>query len=189
MDLLEGIYTRQSTPRLKADPVPREFIDQILSAAVQAPNHHHVRPWRFIVLTGQARNYLGEVMAQALLKRQPGIPEPALDVERARPLRAPVLIAVGVDKPPDEKIVEIENICASAAAAENLLLAAHAIGLAGMWRTGAAAYDPDVKAFLGLQADQHLIAFLYIGFPEAERPLIPRPSYEDRTIWLDNSSS
>lgn len=185
MDLLEGIYTRQSTPKVKPDPVPRSLIEQLLSAAVQAPNHHRVRPWRFVVISGDARYQMGDVMAKALKKREPGTLEPALDIERARPLRAPVIIAVGVDKPHDPKVLEIENVSASAAAAQNLLLAAHALGLAGMWRTGPAAYSPDVKAFLGFAPDQHLIGFLYIGYPEIERPPVTRLSFEDRTDWLE----
>jgi len=96
-----------------------------------------------------------------------------------------VLIAVGVDKPSIPKAIEIENVCAAAAAVENMLLAAHALGLAAMWRTGPAAYDADVKAFLGLAPDQHLIGFVYAGYAEASPTPPQRPSHEDRTAWLD----
>jgi nitroreductase len=185
MEVLEAIHTRQSVPKVRPDPLPRELIKKLLEAAVQAPNHHHVRPWRFVVISGEARNRLGNVMARALKDRAPDTLEAALDVERARPLRAPLLIAVGVDKPSDPKVVAIENVCAAAAAAQNLLLAAHGLGLAAMWRTGPAAYDPQVKVFLGFAPDQHLIGFLYIGYPEGERVVPERPSYEDRTTWME----
>ncbi len=185
MDALAAIHTRQSIPKVKPDPVPRELIEQILSAAVQAPNHHHVRPWRFVVLTGEARSRLGEVMSRSKWEREPDVVEAVLDIERARPLRAPVLIAVGVDKPGDPKVVEIENICATAAAMENMLLAAHALGLGAMWRSGPATFDPLVKAFLGFAPDQHLIGFLYIGYPEFEPAAKARPSFEDRTVWME----
>ncbi len=185
MDALEAIYHRQSIPKVKPDPVPRELIEKLLGAAVQAPNHHKVRPWRFVVLTGQVRNRLGEVFAQAYKNREPDVMEQALDVERARPLRAPVLIAVGVDCPANEKVIEVENICATAAAIENLLIAAADLGLAAMWRTGKAAYDPDVKEFLGFLPDQHLIGFIYIGYPEVDWPPKQRPSASDRTIWME----
>jgi nitroreductase len=160
MDILEAIHSRQSVPKVRPDPLPRQLVERLLSAAVQAPNHHRVRPWRFFVLSGEARNRLGDVMAASLKKKAPDTPIEVLDVERNRPLRAPLLIAVGVDKPRDAKVIEVENICAAAAAAQNLLLAAHGLGMAGMWRTGSAAYDPDVKTFLGLDPDQHLIGFL-----------------------------
>ncbi len=185
MDALEDIFTRHSISKVKPDPVPRELIEKLLAAAVQAPNHFRVRPWRFIVLTGEARQRLGDAMAEAHKRRHPESTEAELNVERARPLRAPVLIAIGVDKPAEPKVVEIENICAAAAAAENILLAANALGLGAMWRTGHAATEPEVKCFLGLEPDQHLIAFIYVGYPEPLPEPRERPSFEDRTTWID----
>ena len=185
MDLIEGICSRQSIAKVKPDPVPHKLIEQMLEAAVQAPNHHKVRPWRFVVLAGEARYRLGEVMAQSMQERNPDTMEQALEVERARPLRAPLLIAVAADLPSSPREVEIENICAAAAAAQNLLLAAHALGLGAMWRTGAAASEPAVKSFLGLEPDQPLLGFFYIGYVVNEPPLFQRPSYEDRTIWME----
>jgi nitroreductase len=185
MELYEAIFSRASVPKVRPDAVPRSTIEKLLSAAVQAPNHHRIRPWRFVVLTGEARSRLGEVMARALGENQTGTPEPVLEVERAKPLRAPVVIAIGVAKPDAPKVVEIENVCATAAAAENLLLSAVAEGLAAMWRTGAAAFDPQVKAFLGFAPDEHLIGFIYIGYPETPREPVERMSFHDRTVWME----
>jgi nitroreductase len=185
MDAIQAIVTRHSIAKVKPDPIDRAVIEKLLHAAVQAPNHYRVRPWRFVVLTGPARNDLGEVMAQTLKKQNPELPESGLDIERAKPLRAPVLIAVGVDKPAESKVLEIENICATAAAVENLLLAAHAEGLGAMWRTGPAARDPEVKKFLGFEPDQELLSFVYIGYPDMEAPTAERQSFEDRTAWKE----
>jgi nitroreductase len=185
MDTLEAILTRHSIPKVKLDPVSRQTIEKLLQAAVQAPNHYRVRPWRFVVLTGKSREALGEIFAQSLKKQNPQVPQAGLDVERAKPLRAPLLMAVGVDKPADERVLEIENICAAAAAVENLLLAAHALGLGAMWRTGPAARDPQVKQFLGLSIEQELIGFIYIGYPELVPAPVERSSFEDRTVWME----
>jgi nitroreductase len=185
MDLIIGILSRQSISKVKPDPVPHKLIERLLEAAVQAPNHHKVRPWRFIVIAGQARNRLGDAMAQAMKQHAPETMEQALEVERARPLRAPVLIAVAADKPSSPKEIEIENLCAAAAATQNLLLAAHALGLGAIWRTGAAASEPAIKTFLGLEPDQPLLGFLYIGYPVNDLPLPQRPSFEDRTTWME----
>lgn len=184
MDTLNTIFTRQSIAEVKPDPVSHEIIEQLLSAAVQAPNHYKVRPWRFVVLTGTGREKLGEVIAQSFAEKFPQVPASALDKERAKPLRAPLLIAVGVDKPSEPKVLEIENICAAAAAVENLLLAANELGLAAKWRTGEEARDPRVKLFLGFAPDQQIISFVYIGFPSFEPPAITRPEFEDRTVWM-----
>lgn len=189
METIQAIHTRQSIKKIKSDPVPHKVIEKLLSAAVQAPNHYKVRPWRFVVLTGEARKKLGEVMAQAFLEKFPDLPSDkeaiALEKERSKPLRSPVLIAVGVDKPVESKVIEIENVCATAAACQNLLLAAHDLGLAAKWRTGDPARDAKIKQFLGFEPDQHLIAFLYIGYPEFDPEPVERPSFEDRITWME----
>jgi nitroreductase len=185
MDTLEAIFSRQSISDVKPDPVPRELIEKLLSTATQAPNHYKVRPWRFIVLTGAARERLGKVIAQSFAEKFPDAPASALDKERAKPLRAPVIIAAGVDKPSESKVLEIENVCAAAAAVENLLLAAHALGLAAKWRTGEDARNPRLKDFLGLAPDQHLIALVYIGYPVVEAGAVNRPGFKDRTKWME----
>lgn len=185
MDVFEAIQTRHSLAKVKPDPVPREVIEKLLEAAVQAPNHYKVRPWRFVVLTGEGLNRLGDTIAASQQERHPDFPQEAFDKCRALPLRAPVVIAVGVEKPDQPKVLEIENICAAAAACENLLLAAHALGLAAKWRTGEWARDKKVKEFLGFEPDQHLIAFIYLGYPEIVVEYPPRPSFEDRTVWMN----
>jgi nitroreductase len=161
------------------------LIEKMLSAAVQAPNHYKVRPWRFAVMSGAAREKLGEVMAQSTKASKPEATEEELQKDRLKPLRAPVVIAVAVDKPALPKVKEIENVCATAAAVQNMLLAAHALGLGAMWRTGPAATDPAIKHFFGWEADQHLIGFVYIGYPQQEAAPHERPSFEDRTTWME----
>jgi nitroreductase len=185
LDTIKAIYKRQSIGNLKPDDVSEEVIEKLLDAAVQAPNHHMVRPWRFIVIHREGRTRLGEVLAQSLLQRVPEATPGAVQKERDRLLRAPVVIAVGVDLPTDSRVDEIENVCAAAAAVQNMLLAATTLGLATKWRTGLPAFDPLVKQALGLSPDQHLIAFVYLGYP-AETPAEKiRPSFQDRTVWMD----
>jgi nitroreductase len=185
MDVFDAIYGRHSRGNVKPDPVPRELIEKLLDAAVQAPNHYKVRPWRFVVVTGSGRDKLGEVMAASQQSRHPEYPPEAFEKCRAVPLRAPAIIAVGVDKPSESKVLEIENVCAAAAATQNLLLAAHALGLGTKWRTGEWALDPMVKEFLGFEPDQHLIGFIYLGYPEFESESPSRPSWHDRTVWIE----
>jgi len=184
MDVFEAIHTRYSQGKVKPDPLPRELIEKLLDAAVQAPNHYKVRPWRFIVLTGEGRNKLGDVMCASQQERHPEFPQEAFDKTRSLPLRAPVVIAVGVDPPSEVRVLEIENICAAAAAIQNLLLAAHAMGLGAKWRTGEWARDAKVKEFLGFGSDQYIIGFVYIGHPEFVAQPAPRSSFEDRTVWM-----
>ena len=185
MDAIEAIRSRKSAGKFTAKPVEREKLEQLLDAGAQAPNHYKVRPWRFTVISGEARARLGDVMAAVFQRRFPTAPPEALQKEQAKPLRSPVLIAVGVDEPSDPRVLETENVCAAAAACENILVAAQAIGLGVHWRTGDAAREPDVKRFLGLRETQALIAFLYIGYQEGDPGTTARPGYEDRTTWME----
>jgi len=185
MELFEAIHNRQTQGKVKSDALPREIIEKLLSAAVQAPNHHRVRPWRFVVLTGEARNRLGDAMAASQMDQKPDLPQEAFDKTRSMPLRAPVLIAVAADKPSEEKIIEIENVSAASAACMNILLAATALELGVIWRTGIWARDPKVKEFLGFEADQHIVGFIYVGHPEFKGEPYERQSFEDRTTWME----
>lgn len=185
MNIIDTIHQRHSVGKVRPEPVSRELIEKLLDAAVQAPNHYKVRPWRFIVLTGNGRNKLGDVMAASQRDRHPDLPPEAFDKTRGLSLRAPLVIAVGVDKPGEAKVNEIENISAASAACQNILLAAQAEGLGAQWRTGEWARDSNVKKFLGLAEDQHVVGFLYIGYPEFTLEPAQRQGFEDRTVWME----
>ena len=184
MDTLKTIQTRQSTGAVGQQPVPEKIIEDLLTAGAQAPNHYKVRPWRFFVLTGEGLHRLGDIMAQSLSQANNDLPPEALEKERQKALRAPLIIAVGVDKPTEAKVLEIENICAAAAACQNILLAAHDLGLSAIWRTGPAARDPLVKKFLGLEEDQYIIAMIYIGYSDKPSTPTTRLDHSDRTVWI-----
>jgi len=185
MELFEAIHGRTSADSARPDPLPDALIEKLLAAGVQAPNHYKVRPWRFVVVRGHARERLGDAMAASLNTRHPELPPEAMDKTRRLPLRAAALIAVGVDRPAEPHVLEIENVCAAAAATQNILLAAEAENLAAKWRTGEWARDPAIKAFLGFSVDQHIIGFIYIGYRVADPDRRDRPSWEDRTRWMD----
>lgn len=185
MELFDAIHGRVTVGKVKPDPLQRDVIEKLLSAGAQAPNHYKVRPWRFVVLTGDGRKKLGDVMAASFSDRNPDAPAEGLDKTRALPLRAPVVIVVSADKPaPDSKAIEIENISAASAACQNILLAAHALGLGAIWRTGEWARDARVKDFFGLAADQHILGFIYVGYPEVQPEPYTRAGFEDRVTWI-----
>jgi nitroreductase len=188
MSVFEVITRRRSIGKMTAERPTREQIERILEAGTHAPNHHHVQPWKFFVLAGKARAELGEVMAEALLARSGDLSsekgQAMLAKERGKLLRAPVVIVVAAEYPREEKALEIENVEAVAAAVENMLLTAEELGLAAMWRTGDAAYDPRVKRWLKLTPEDHLVAFLYLGYPAIPRQERRPVPFQEKTAWL-----
>lgn len=172
MDVLEALLTRQTVPQaMMAEPGPDAAqLARILDAGAAAPDHGRLRPWRFLLVRGAARAALGQVFMEGLRARQPEASAEALDKAHNGPLRAPVIVVVIAAVTPDHaKIPAIEQITSAAAAAQNMLLAAHGMGLAGKWSTGDYAYDPLVRQRLGLGADDVLIGFIYLG-SAAQRP-------------------
>jgi nitroreductase len=175
MDALEALHTRASAAAL-VDPAPND--DQLaamLKAAAHAPDHALMRPWRFIVVRGDARIRLGEVMAEATRQREPSATTESLERDRNKPLRAPMLVVVAAKPRERRGVPEVEQLLAAGAAAENVLLAAHALGFGAMWRTGDAAYDDRIKAALGLEPSDAIVGFLYVGTPKGPIPDRPRP--------------
>lgn len=166
MTPIDSLLARRSvSPRLVRDPGPDDAeLRTILSAGARAADHGKMRPWRFIVVRGAARARLGEVFATCRRRRDPTANEAEIDKERAKPLRAPVMIAVAAHVVPDHPTVRpVDQVHAAAAAAQNILLACFALGFGAMWLTGSNAHDPDVKRALGLEPGDEIVGFLYVG--------------------------
>jgi len=149
----------------------------MLAAAMCAPDHGRLKPWRFIVISGDARRDFGQVLADALKQRQPDVSAAMIEKERGKPLGAPLLLVVVARIVEHKSIPAVEQIIAAGIAANNVLLAASAFGFGGMWRTGAAAYDPAVKSALGVPTTDAIVGFLYLGTPDVEPPsrTLPAP--------------
>jgi nitroreductase len=162
MNVLEAIESRASAAKLSAPGPTRAHLEQIIRAGARAPDHGRLRPWRFAVMEGDAKLRLGNALADMFKAKQPQATDAQLDGERAKVLRAPTIIAVAAHITPG-KIPEAEQLSAVAAAVQNMFLAANALGYGAMWKTGAGAFDANVKRALGFAAEDHIIAFLYLG--------------------------
>ena len=99
----------------------------------------------------------------------------------AKALRSPIIIAVGVE--PDPTAPELEEIASGAAAAQNMLLAAHDLGLAAIWRTGDPTYDPAVATWLGLSEKATVLGFIYLGYPANQKEPGRRTPVAEVTQW------
>lgn len=167
MDALDAIWARRSIGRLSEPGPSDEELGLVLAAAAAAPDHGELRPWRFVVLQGGGKDRFGQVLAEALLTRAgaAGVEptEGQLSKERTKLGRAPVVVVVAAIRRLSETIPWAEQLAAGAAAAQNALIAATALGYGSMWRTGDVAYDEHVKSVLGLAAADAIVGFLYLG--------------------------
>lgn len=189
MEVLEAIKTRRSIGKVKDQMVPKELIEKIIDSGIWAPNRYLTEPWRFFVISGEGRNRISKVMEDIVidsgidLESEEG--KRKLEKERNKPFRAPVIITVAAEVTENGKALRIEELGAVYAAVENMLLAAHGLGLAAYWKTGKACYDPKMKKFFNLKEKDEVIAFIYLGYGDMEKnPTKKRPASE-LTKWID----
>lgn len=184
MDALELLLGRDSAVRLQEPGPGDEALDVIFQSALRAPDHGRLRPWRFVVIPRDKRPRFGDLLAESLRSRQPDATREMLERERHKALRAPVIVVVAARARPNDKIPEVEQIISAGAAAQNIMLAAHAQGYGAMWRTGQPAYDAGVKQALGLEPTDAIIGFIYIGTRVGGSSPLARPvAAEFVTTW------
>jgi nitroreductase len=172
MQALDLLLNRVSVGRL-LEPAPDAAQRELMfRAALRAPDHGQLRPWRFLTVEGDARVRLGELFAAAMAS-DPANKAEALDKARAMPLRAPLLIVVVARLSEHPKVPQEEQVLSAGCAAHGLLLAAQELGFGAIWRTGALAHHPQVLAGLGLHTSERIVGFLYVGSFEGERRTPP----------------
>ncbi|MEO7804540.1 MAG: nitroreductase, partial [Actinomycetota bacterium] len=189
LDTYEAIMTRKSVSPLEGPSPTGAQIVQLLNAAVRAPSHHLTQSWRFIAVTAKALDDLGDVFATRVQMEDPDAPdlERRLADARSQPHRAPAIIVAVYRKSSHPKAVEVEDRYAIGAAVQNLLLAAHSMGLGTYWRTGPNAFDEGVKSHLGLTQSEEIAGFIYVGHLPADASntaMAERTPAEEVTTWL-----
>ena len=171
---------RSTSIKLLGPPGPdAETLAAILTIAARAPDHGKLFPFRFIVFDGDARARAGAVLADAYAAANPDAATEAVEAERVRFLRAPVVVALVSRVDRAHKIPEWEQVLAAGAVGLNLLLAANAYGFAGCWVTEWCAYDPRVHALFGLGDGERMAGFHYLGTARENPRERQRPRIED----------
>lgn len=184
MQTLDAILTRISQGKL-AEPAPdNATLDKAFACALRAPDHRVLRPWRYLVLRGDALRQLGEVFVDASRAANPALDEAEVERLRKMPMRAPlIVVAVTVHKQ-DPKVPDEELLLSTGAAVQNFMLALHDQGYATMWRTGPLAKAPLVRAALGLSGQESIAGFLYAGTAATEpRRIVPLAVDEFVSEW------
>ena len=172
-DIISFLQQRNSAPKLTEPAPSREDLQQIYAAAFRAPDHARLRPWRFLTISGDRRRDFGELLRQALLARNPNADAAAQEKALNAPLRAPLLVVVVTRFSEHPKVPPVEQRMSAGCAAHGLLLAAEALGYAGIWRTGDAAFDNRVMYGLGLADGEEIAGFIYLGTREGEPKPLP----------------
>lgn len=190
MDTFDAIAGRRSIRRFKDTPVPRQMIEQILSAAAQAPSAKNRQPWRFVVLEGQGREKLARLMEEgAAFQRGRG--ENAGSCEHsARVVRqAPVTIVVFNAAHEHEGLVfdhvtyNAPDIQSIGGMVQTMLLAAEALGLGTLWICDVLYAYPSIREWLGRK--QELVTAVSLGYADEAPSARPRTDWRELTEWRE----
>jgi nitroreductase len=170
MDVETAIRTRRTHKVFTDEPLTRGQIGELLDLANWAPNHHLTVPWQFRVVGPAALARLGEAAG----------PEGAAKLERC-----PTLVVVSAQLDGGDEVERAEDVQATAVAAYIVLLAAHARGLAGYWRTPDLLRTEAGRAAVGLPDTEEVVGLLHLGHLRQEMPAPDRPGAEDTVVYLD----
>ncbi len=205
MDVKTAIRTRRSVRKYKTTPVPKEIVLELLEAANLAPSATNRQPWEFVVVNRSYLNRLEDILKEAFRERVAGVSEEAMrqaikdlslpEEESGDRLKAlgsfyrtlggaPVAIGVCLPRENDAWVWK-NNISDSAAAIENLLLAAWDKGLGTCWMAGPLKARAGVTAaFLEVPPDRELVAIVTLGYPDHQPPMPPKKDVAKKTRWL-----
>ena len=186
MHMLDHLKQRRTVRSFTAQPIPQDVQDAIFEAGMWAPSHGNAQPWDFVVIGPEARTKL---LALLQAKADELLADPDLPPPRRKGLMslredfggAPLLVAV-VSRPGVEPLEKTENPLSTAAAVQNMSLAAWDQGVGSVWLSLGAA--PPARAVLGVAEDAVVVAILAFGYPQEVPPAPPREPVTDhlRTI-------
>lgn len=184
-ETLLPLTARRSTINLRGPAPDDAELAGIFAAAMRAPDHGRLRPWRFVVVRGAGLASLADLLQRAWIARDPNVSPAWLERTRSRILGVPMLIALGTRLTLPHAIPESEQVLSVGAAGMNLINALHMGGYGGMWVTGGHAHDPTVNAAFGFTAPNRLAGLFYVGTPvEAQTPAAVPPLSAHVAEWV-----
>lgn len=172
-DVMAAVCSRVSVGDLTEPAPSTPQREQIFRAALRAPDHGQLRPWRFLWVEGEDRLRVGKIIAEVEAQCYGGQSEAQQKKSANRLLRAPLVLLIVARIVEHAKVPEVEQIMSTAAAVQNMLIAAHALGVGAMWRSGVVTYEPLLAEKLGLQNNERLLGFLYLGTPSGASKSAP----------------
>lgn len=177
MDALDLLLNRSSQPKLIAPAPSGEVLENIMQAALRAPDHACLTPWHFVVCEGEGLSKLGRVFEHSA--KVNGKSDDVIARATKLPLRAPMVIVAIAKYTEHEKVPRVEQIASASCGVMAMQMAAVAQGFNGMWRTGNYAQCPEVKAQLNLNNEDEIVGFLYLGTPQFATPSKPKRNTAD----------
>lgn len=173
MDALTLLLNRHSVSRL-IEPAPSgEVLTNIIHAAMRAPDHGSLRPYRFIIIEGEGRQRLSNLMQKIAIEENKE--EKILEKAKKTPFKAPMIITVVAHCIENHKIPKWEQVATANCAVLSMQMAAVAQGFGGIWRTGFWTENQQIRHAFGCREHDELVGFLYLGTPQVQPLKVIQP--------------
>ena len=179
MNALDNILNRTSSSILKTPYPSEEEMDLVYRAALRAPDHKWLRPSRFIQITGKGLDKISDIFFNYGKNHIKDISEDKLKKYKSIPYRSPMIIVLVSNITKNPSVPDHEQMFATAAAAQNILLALNALNYSGIWRTGIFAMNSEIERAFDLDSNQKILGYLYVGTPGGKIKKIPSLDTKD----------
>ena len=181
--IIELLCKRVSSPRLVEPSPNKKELEQVFQSALRAPDHMMLRPWRYMVIEGDARDKLGQLFLSAsecvARENNETLDDFKIEKLKSMPLRAPTIVVAVASMKEHPKVPELEQLLSCGVGVGYMLVALQALGYGGIWRTGDLAFNDEVRKSLGLKEAETIIGFLYLGTPAGELKSVPELNVDD----------
>ncbi|MGC8464161.1 MAG: nitroreductase family protein, partial [Acidimicrobiales bacterium] len=158
-------------------------LDAILRAATTVPDHGGLRPWRFVVVSGAARERFGAALVSGLVEqRGDGVPDAAVAKMRAKALAAPCAVVLVAVVDPGSTVAEWEQVASAACTGYAVVLAASSLGLGAVWKSASVLSTRAVREIFGLGANERLLGWVNLGDPGRPRRRSSAPAALDAHV-------
>lgn len=183
MEALELLLNRRSIAKLSA-PAPEGLsLENIIKAGLRAPDHGALTPWRFVISQGdKGLQKLADILVSAAQFDQ--CDEAVIEKVSKAPFRAPMVITVIAKVTEHDKVPAFEQHLSAGCAAQAMQMAAVAQGFQGFWRSGKWMFHPQVRAGFGVEGDDQIVGFLYLGTPGCTPMRVPERDLEKYVEYL-----
>lgn len=163
-------------------PISKELLLSIVEMANWAPTHRKTEPWRFKIIQGASLKRLGQFLKEKYLQTEARPKKIKIKKLEENPAKAGAIIAICMQRDPEERIPEWEEIAATAMAVQNMWLYCHSLGIGAYWSSpGLIRY---MDEFFEMAAGERCLGFFYMGYYEGESTVPERGPVSEKISWV-----
>ena len=176
----KSVYPKQYIEK----EISKEIIQEILESANWAPTHKMTEPWRFKVFHGASQKRIGDFLSSKYRANCKGDDFSVVRFEKMKnnPVRSGAVVAICMQRDPDERVPEWEEIASVACAVQNMWLAASSYGIGAYWSSPS--YLRDFGEVVHLAEGEKCIGLFYMGYYEPFKTNRKRSAIEEKVSWI-----